>query len=134
MGLSLHLKAKLEAVLRCLEPLLLPDSRAVLVPHLGWVSVYAEQLLDLSDIEELAVPLSEMSDVIVLTATQIYGFRKGVIQEQALPDQFPKEAISNFETIQAQALAGLLPIGTRILEHEAEKPGLAEFFGRSQDE
>lgn len=136
MSVSLHLKAKLEMVQNCLEPLLLSDSSAVLVPRLEWVSVYAEQLSDdIGDIEELALPLSEMSEVIAVVEERVYRFVKGALQNlEQTPNELPKEALADFSTIQALAQAGLLPIGTMTLENEAEKPSLAEFFGRSQDE
>ena len=134
MSVSLHLKAKLETVQSCLEPLLLPDSSAILVPRLEWVSVYAEQLSeDIDDIKELAGPLSEIAEVIAVIEEQVYGFANGAILNLE-QNQLPKEAIADFSTIQALSRDGLLPLGARTLENEAGKPSLAEFFGRSSDE
>jgi hypothetical protein len=140
MSVSLHLKANLENVQRCLEPLLLPESMIILVPRQDWISIYAEQLSeDISDIEELAVPLSSLAEVLAVISeryTEVYRFSKGALHslEHQIPTQLPREAIAEFSTIQTLSRAGLLPKGSLILEKEAEKPGLAEFFGRSEDE
>ncbi len=140
MSVSLHLQTSFETVEQILKPLLLSDSLAILVPHQDWVSIYAEQLSEnISDIEELAVPLSEITEVIAIIHeryTEVYRFKKGALQslEHQLPTEVPHEAIAEFSTIQTLARAELLPINSRILENEAEKPGLAEYFGRSQDE
>ena len=140
MSVTLHLKADLSKVQDCLEPLLLPESIMILVPRQDWVSVYAEQLSeDISDIEELAVPLSDLAEVLVVISeryTEIYRFSKGALHslEQQVPSELPREAISELSTIQALARSGLLPNGSQTFEKEAEKPGLAEFFGRSEDE
>jgi hypothetical protein len=140
MSVSLHVQISLEATEKKLKPLLLSDSLAILVPHQDWVSVYAEQLSEnISDIEELAVPLSAITEVIAIIHeryTEVYRFKKGALQslEHTLPNEIPRQAIADFSTIQTLARAGLLPENSRILENEAEKPGLAEYFGRSQDE
>ena len=140
MSVSLHLKANLTKVQPCLEPLLLPESMIILVPRQDWVSVYAEQLSeDISDIEELAVPLSNLAEVLAVISeryTEVYRFSKGALYslEQQIPNELPREAITELSTIQTLSRAGLLPKGSVILEKEAKKPGLAEFFGRSEDE
>lgn len=140
MGVSLHLLSNLEQVRACLEPLLLPDSTAILVPRGAWLSIYAEQLSsDISDIEELAAPLSELSEVYAIIAErqlEVYVFSKGALQQiqSNPPPDLPDDAINEFEVLQSPAKADLLPSGSQILENEAAKPGLAEFFGRSEDE
>jgi hypothetical protein len=140
MSVTLHLKADLSNIKSCLEPLLLPESIIILVPREEWVSIYAEQLSeDISDIEELAVPLSDFAEVLAVISeryTEVYRFSKGALHslEQRIPSELPREAISDFSTIQTLSRAGLLPSGSITLEKEAEKPGLAEFFGRSEDE
>jgi hypothetical protein len=140
MSVSLHLKANLSDVQHCLEPLLLAESIMILVPRKDWVSVYAEQLSeDISDIEELAVPLSDLAEVLVVISeryTEVYRFSKGALHslEQQIPTELPREAIAELNTIQTLSRAGLLPKGSLNLEKEATKPGLAEFFGRSEDE
>ena len=140
MGVSLHLKSSLEAVRACLEPLLLPDSSAILVPREAWLSVYAEQLSpDISDIEELAVPLSILTEVYAVIAErqlEVYVFSKGALQgiQQTTPSDLPDDALSELSIVKTLARTGLLPSGSQTLEREAAKPGLAEFFGRSEDE
>lgn len=140
MSVSLHIKANLSHVQRCLEPLLLPESIMILVPHQEWVSVYAEQLSEnISDIEELAVPLSYLAEVLVIISeryTEVYRFSKGALHnlEQQIPSELPREAIIELSTLQTLSRAGLLPKGSLTLEKEADKPGLAEYFGRSEDE
>ena len=140
MSVSLHIKADLSHVRGCLEPLLLPESMIILVPRQDWVSVYAEQLSeDISDIEELAVPLSDLAEVLAVISqryTEVYRFSKGALHslEHQIPNELPREAISELSTIQTLSRAGLLPDGSQTFEKEAEKPGLAEFFGRSEDE
>jgi hypothetical protein len=138
MSVSLHLQAELEPVKAWLLPLLLPETRAVLVQSGVWLGIYAEQISsDLSDIEELAVPLSQHTPVccvVLERQTEMYTFEKGALQSvhQTLPKGIASGDLLEFETalslLRSGVLAGVL------LETEPEKPGLAEFFGRSDDE
>jgi hypothetical protein len=138
MSISLHLQAKLEQVKLWLLPWLLPETRAVLMLHGAWLSVYAEQLSpDLSDIEELAVPLSQHLPVWCVVfdrQTEVYHFDKGALQNIS---QTPPEGIGLAELLEFEAALSLLRTGVLagvLLEPEPEKPGMAEFFGRSRDE
>jgi hypothetical protein len=138
MSVSLHLQAQLEPVQCLLLPLLLPETRAVLVPNGVWLGIYAEQISpDLSDIEELAVPLSQHAPVFCVVLerqTEVYTFGKGALQSlaQTLPAGLVPSDLLEFETALSSLRSGLLR-GV-LLEPEPEKPGLAEFFGRSRDE
>jgi hypothetical protein len=138
MSVSLHFQASLEATKPLLLPLLLPETRAVLVSFGAWLGLYAEQLSsDLSDLEEFAVPLSQHSHVFCVIQerqTEVYTFAKGALQHvtQTLPDGVFSEHLLEFETAVALVKTGVLQ-GV-LLESEPEKPGLAAFFGRSVDE
>ncbi len=120
---ALLLRADAQAVARALEELLLPDSAAVVTAlEGGWVSVHAEQLSeDLADIEELAAPLSAQFGTVWARATLIHQFDAGkhVATAHEAPSTLPLETDGG-------AVIHVL--------REAEKPGLAAFFGRSADE
>jgi hypothetical protein len=129
MGVTLHLRAPITAVTRTIEPLLLPDSSAVLIPTGDWVSVHAEQLSeDLADITELAAPLSEAFGLVWAVTTLHHRFEHGAHLETTHmpPDGVPLEA-----TLDEDAA---LPENAVRVTRDADKPGLAEFFGRSRDE
>jgi hypothetical protein len=138
MGVSLHLQANLEQVGTWLLPLLLPESCAVLVQRGTWLDIYAEQIsADLSDIEELAVPLSQHQPiycVVLERQSEVYCFHKGALQSLSptLPEGIDPKHLLEFETARALLRTGVLQ--GLLLESEPEKPGLAEFFGRSADE
>jgi hypothetical protein len=138
MSVSLHLQAELEPVKAWLLPLLLPETRAVLVQGSIWLGIYAEQISpELSDIEELAVPLSQHLPVVCVVSerhTEIYTFDKGALQslDQTLPKGIDSGDLLEFETALSLLRSGVL--AGDLLEPEPEKPGLAEFFGRSRDE
>jgi hypothetical protein len=138
MSVSLHLQAEFEQVGAWLLPLLLPETCAVLVVRGAWLDIHAEQISpDLSDIEELAVPLSQHVSVfcsILERQTEVYCFHKGALQSitQTLPNGVAPDNLLEFETARALLRTGVLQ--GRLLESEPEKPGLAEFFGRSEDE
>jgi hypothetical protein len=141
MGVSLHLQASLAEVQNCLAPLLLADSNALLLQNQIWVSIYAEQLSEyISDIEELAVPLSSLAAVTAVIAetrsNEVYIFFKGALQSVSaqLPEDLPLESINDYETLIVLARAGMLSQTFVQLTRDADKPGLAEFFGRSSDE
>jgi hypothetical protein len=129
MSLALHLKAPLSEIADMLEPLLLPDSSAVLVPRGDWVSVYAEQLSeDLADITELAAPLSSAFGSVWVTGELHYRFENGLHLETT--HVFPKGVPAETEL----DLDDDLPRDAVRVTRDADKPGLAEFFGRSSDE
>jgi hypothetical protein len=127
MNVSIHLQADLHAVRDVLEPLLWPETSAVLVPRDGWISVYAEQLSDdFEDIAELAAPLEALNPVfIALPAVKQYR-SDGLIETT---QELPFEIADEFERFEQN-----MPLGAVRLERDASKPGMAEFFGRSTDE
>ena len=121
---ALHLRAEIRALAEALMALLLPDTSAVLTPHEGWVSLHAEQLSeDLADISELAAPLSARFGEVWASGSLYYRFSAGELQETThnRPEGLPLEPEDD-------------AAGTLRVSREPEKPGLAEFFGRSQDE
>ncbi|NJK43409.1 MAG: hypothetical protein HC933_03325 [Pleurocapsa sp. SU_196_0] len=129
MSVALHLRAPITAVARTLEPLLLPDSSAVLIPHGDWVSVHAEQLSeDLADITELAAPLSEAFGLVWAATTLHHRFEHGTHLEttHTPPTDVPLEVTLDEDAV--------LPDNAVRVTRDADKPGLAEFFGRSRDE
>jgi hypothetical protein len=129
MSVALHLKAPLSDIADMLEALLLPDSSAVLVPRGDWVSVYAEQLSqDLADITELAAPLSSAFGSVWATSDLHHRFDNGAHAETT--HVLPKDVPSEFEV----DVDDELPRDAVRVTRDADKPGLAEFFGRSSDE
>ncbi len=130
MGVRLLLRAPIRAAAETLEPHLLPDTSAVLLPHGDWVSLHAEQLSeDLADISELAVPLSVAFHEVWAAATLYYRFQAGELAEtfHSPPEGVPLEG-QNWDWDDE------LPESAVRVTRDAEKPGLAEFFGRSHDE
>lgn len=126
MNPALYLRGDARAVAVALEELLLPDSSAVVLQSGDWVSVAAEQLSeDLADIAELAEPLSLEFGAVWAHATLYHRFEEGAFVETAhtAPSDLPLE--QDLET---------LPAGAIRVTREPEKPGMAEFFGRSEDE
>jgi hypothetical protein len=138
MSVSLHLQAKLERGRAWLLPLLLPESCVVLAQRDSWLDIYAEQMsADLSDIEELCVPLSQHTPIYCVVferQVEVYCFFKGALQSlsQALPEGIAQNHLFEYETARVLLRTGVLQ--GLLLEFEPEKPGLAEFFGRSADE
>lgn len=126
MNPALYLRGDLRVVAVALEELLLPDSSAVLWQTSDWISVAAEQLSeDLADIAELAEPLSEAFGTVWAHATFYHRFENGAFIEtiHTAPLDLPLE--QDLETLPANAIR---------VTREPEKPGMAEFFGRSEDE
>ena len=126
MNPALYLRGDARAVAVALEELLLPDSSAVVLQSGDWVSVAAEQLSeDLGDIAELSEPLSEQFGTVWAHATLYHHFEGGAFIEttHTAPPDLPLE--QDLET---------LPAGAIRVTREPEKPGMAEFFGRSEDE
>ena len=127
MNPALHLRGDARAVAVALEELLLPDSSAVLWQTSDWVSVAAEQLSeDLGDIAELSEPLSLEFGTVWAHATLYHRFEGGAFVEtvHTAPPDLPLE----------QDAGETLPAGAIRVTRDAEKPGMAEFFGRSEDE
>ena len=127
MNPALYLRGDLQVVAALLGELLLPDSSAVLWQSGNWVCVGAEQLSeDLADLAELAEPLSLEFGAVWAHATLYHRFADGVFVEtvHTVPSDLP---------ITSNDL-GTLPAGAIRVTRDAEKPGMAEFFGRSEDE
>ena len=127
MNPALHLRGDARVVASALEELLLPDSSAVLWQSGDWVSVSAEQLSeDLADLAELAEPLSLKFGAVWAHATLYHRFENGAFVEtvHSAPPDLPITP-NDLET---------LPAGAIRVTREPEKPGMAEFFGRSEDE
>ncbi len=126
MNPALYLRGDARAVAMALEELLLPDSSAVLWQTSDWVGVAAEQLSeDLADLAELAEPLSLEFGEVWAHATLYHHFEAGAFVETVhiAPPNLPFE-----DDLEA------LPAGAIRVTREPEKPGMAEFFGRSADE
>jgi hypothetical protein len=129
MSVALHLKAPLTEIAETLTAWLLPDSSAVLIPSGDWVSVHAEQLSeDLADITDLAAPLSSAFGEVWATGSLHHRFQNGALLETThlRPEWLPLEVDADLDDD--------VPEGAVRVSREADKPGLAEFFGRSADE
>jgi hypothetical protein len=134
---SVHLETTdLERVKTLLEPML-PNSSAFLCVSDGWAHIYFDQFLDdadADDFESVARGLSRFALTISCfgeeTPAQIKTFHHGL--EVATTIQLEQPDLS-FDDLQELEDAGKLE-GYEKLEFEAKKPGLAEFFGRSEDE
>lgn len=126
MNPALYLRGDAREVAVVLEKLLLPDSSAVLWQSGDWVSIAAEQLSeDLADLAELSDPLSVHFGTVWAHATLYHRFEEGAFVEtvHTAPSDLPLE-----QDLEA------LPAGAIHVTREPEKPGMAEFFGRSEDE
>jgi hypothetical protein len=131
---SVHLETtNLERVKTLLEPNLQPNSSVFLRAANGWVSVYFDQYLDdgdKNDFESVARGLSSFALTITCFAqgapAQIKCFQNKLEVSSDLNLEHPD---LSFDEIEASNLTGY-----EKLEFEAGKPGLAEFFGRSEDE
>ena len=114
----------------------------------AWVSVCPEELEthDPDDLERLAVPLSKLAPVIAFigedAALEVWIFPEDDCEHAVWDDLetrakvlgIPPDHITHFDALSALEDDGTLPEGFVRLEREPEKPGLKEFFGRSQDE
>jgi hypothetical protein len=135
---SLHLETiDLERVKTLLIPNLQANSSAFLRVWNGWTQIYFDQFLDdadSDDFESLALDLSQLALTVSCFGEEIpatiKSFRNNL--EVATTIKLEQPELS-FEDLQALEDAGTLS-GYEKLEFEAGKPGLAEFFGRSQDE
>jgi hypothetical protein len=143
---SLHVETNdLKAVRDALERLLEPGFAAYIALVEPWVSVIAEQLetLDPNDLEQLAVPLSKFGLTVAFIGRdddlEIWRFpseqhqrlTRGDLESRAAPLGIPPRHITHFEALEDE---GALNEGFERLEREPDKPGLKEFFGRSEDE
>jgi hypothetical protein len=135
---SLHLETTdLEHVKTLLMPNLQANSSVFLRVNNPWTQVYFDQFLDdgdSDDFESVALDLSHFAltvscfgEEIPVTIKSFYhGLQVATTTNLEQPDL-------SFEDLQELEDAGTLE-GYEKLEFEAGKPGLAEFFGRSQDE
>jgi hypothetical protein len=135
---SLHFETtNLEQLKTLLEPNLNANSSMFLRVLNGLVSVYFDQFLDdrdADDFESLARGLSHFALTVSCFAevapAQIKSFYHGL---ELVTDHKLEQPDLSFEDLQTLDDAGKLEDYEK-LEFEAGKPGLAEFFGRSQDE
>lgn len=133
----------LEGVQSKLERTLAPDFAAYVGREGAWVSVLAEELEthDMDDLRRLAMPLTKFGQVVAFVGEgdeiEIWRFPDGErvasddLEARAKAFGIALECITHFDALEGQAI---VPEGFVRLEPEAEKPGLKEFFGRSQDE
>jgi hypothetical protein len=140
---SLHVQTNdPEAVQHAVVRLLEPGFAAYIALTDGWVSVIAEQLdsFDAEDLKHLAVPLSDFGltvaffghedlEVWQFPLAQHERISNDELEPRAAAFGIPLEHITNFEALEETPMAGFVR-----LEQEPEKPGLKEFFGRSEDE
>jgi hypothetical protein len=135
---SLHLETSdLERVKTLLMPNLQANSSVFLRVHNGWTQIYFDQFLDdgdRDDFESVARGLSNVALTVSCFGEEIpaivKSFHHGL--EVATTIKLEQPDLS-FEDLQELEDAGT-PKGYEKLEFEAGKPGLAEFFGRSEDE
>jgi hypothetical protein len=135
---SLHLETTdLERVKTLLMPNLQASSSVFLRVSNGWTNVYFDQFLDdkdFEDFESVARGLSSFALIVSCFGEEapatVKSFRNNL--EIATTTNLEQPDLS-FEDLQELEDAGALS-GYEKLEFEAGKPGLAEFFGRSEDE
>lgn len=135
---SLHLETTdLERVKTVLMPNLQANSSVFLRVNNGWTQVYFDQYLDngdADDFESVALGLSQFALTVSCFSEEIpatiKSFRNNL--EVATTVKLEQPDLS-FDDLQELEDDGRL-MGYEKLEFEAGKPGLAEFFGRSQDE
>lgn len=131
-----------------LERVLAPDFAAYTAHSGAWVSVFAEELEthEIDDLERLAIPLSKLGRLVAFLGEgddlEVWRF-PGTDRQRVSHDELGPcardfgialEYLTHFDAIDALEEQGALPDGFVRLEREPEKPGLKEFFGRSQDE
>lgn len=135
---SLHLETTdLERVKTLLMPNLQANSSVFLRVKNGWTQVYFDQFLDdgdTDDFESVARGLSSFALTVSCFGEEIpvtiKSFRNNL--EVSTTSNLEQPDLS-FDDLQELEDAGTL-LGYEKLEFEADKPGLAEFFGRSEDE
>ena len=135
---SLHLETTdLERVKTLLMPNLQANSSIFLRVNNGWTQVYFDQFLDAGDsddFESVALGLSQVASTISCFGEEIPATIKSFHHGLELPTTIHLEQPDlSFDDLQELEDSGKLS-GYEKLEFEAGKPGLAEFFGRSQDE
>jgi hypothetical protein len=136
---SIHLETSdLERLKMLVEPNLLPNSSAFLRVSSGWTHVYFDQFLDDADADDFESVARGLS-TFFLTITCFAEFAPAQVKCFQNNLEIPVGTVKleqpdlSFDDLQALDEAGKLR-GYEKLEFEAGKPGLAEFFGRSQDE
>jgi hypothetical protein len=147
---SLHLETTdLTGVEIAVEALLEPGWNVYLAPSKRWTSVFFSHLdgYDPADLEQFVTPLSVVYRSIVLIGDEdgnhyfeyrhgrcvdaLVGEIGGRVAELEIPTAM---AFTDFDGLQELEYEDELPDGIIRLEREPAKPGLAEFFGRSDDE
>jgi hypothetical protein len=135
---SLHLETSdLERVKTLLMAKLQANSSAFLRVWSGWTQIYFDQYLDdgdSDDFESVALGLSQLALTVSCFGEEIPAIIKSFHHElEVATTTKPEQPNLSFEDLQELEDSGTLS-GYEKLEFEAGKPGLAEFFGRSQDE
>ncbi len=135
---SLHLETTdLEHVKTLLIPNLQPNSSVFLRVNNGWTQIYFDQFLensDSDDFESVARGLSSFALTVSCFGEEIPATIKSFHHNLELATTIKLEQPDlSFDDLQELEDAGTLTDAEK-LEFEADKPGLAEFFGRSTDE
>jgi hypothetical protein len=147
---SLHLETTdLTGVEIAVEAILEPGWSVYLAPSKRWTSVFFSSLEghDAADLEQFVTPLSIVYRTIVLVGddgeNHYFEYRYGRcidalvgeigsrVAELEIPTAL---AFTDFDGLQELEYEDELPVDIIRLEREPGKPGLAEYFGRSEDE
>jgi hypothetical protein len=147
---SLHLETTdLTGVEIAVEAILEPGWNAYLAPSKRWTSVFFSSFdgFEAADLEQFVTPLSIVYRTIVLIGDEddnhYFEYRHGrcvdalvgEIGARVLELEIPAAmAFTDFDGLQELEYEDELPNSIIKLEREPAKPGLAEFFGRSNDE
>ena len=147
---SLHLETTdMTGVEIAVEAILEPGWNVYLAPSKRWTSVFFSSLEghDASDLEQFVTPLSIVYRTIVLVGDDeenlYFEYRHGRCIDALVGEIGPRVAeleiptalaFTDFDGLQELEYEDELPGDIIKLEREPDKPGLAEFFGRSDDE
>jgi hypothetical protein len=147
---SLHLETTdMTGVEIAVEAILEPGWNVYLAPSKRWTSVFFSHFegYDAADLEQFVTPLSIVYRTIVLVGddedNHYFEYRHGRCIDALVGEIGPRVAeleiptalaFTDFDGLQELEYEDELSDDIIKLEREPEKPGLAEFFGRSEDE
>jgi hypothetical protein len=146
---SLHLETTdLTGVEIAVEAILEPGWNAYLAPSKRWTSVFfSSHGFEAADLEQFVTPLSIVYRTIVLVGdaeeNHYFEYRHGRCVDALVGEIGPRVAeleiptalaFTDFDGLQELEYEDELPSEIIKLEREPGKPGLAEYFGRSDDE